>query len=91
MKFKTFYCHKPKLTAADAAGFSNKKYECRALLQDAHGKPVAILQRTRPNASVWKVQAGFSSVFFGTYAEALDYCRDRYYDLDGNKLYDPEV
>ena len=34
----------------------------------------------------WRVQYGFSCVVFKTYEEAVRFCRERFYDLDGNPL-----
>jgi hypothetical protein len=55
-------------------------------MQTMNGQPVAILQRNDPDCDIWKVQYGFSCVFFGTYAEAMEYCRERFCDLSGNRL-----
>lgn len=86
MKFKFTYNKKPKLTASDVSSFSQGDYECRFLLQTMGGKPVAVLQNNDPSCDIWKVQYGFSTVFFGTYAEAMDYCRERFCDLSGKRL-----
>ena len=32
---------------------------------------------------IWKVQHGFSTVFFGTRADALAYCKGRFCDANG--------
>ena len=86
MKFKFTYGAKPKFTAKDVASFSHRGYDCRFLLQTAKGLPVAICQSTDPDCNIWKVQYGFSTVVFGTYAEAMEFCRERFCDLDGKRL-----
>ena len=35
---------------------------------------------------IWKVEYGLSSVFFGTKAEALAYCKGRFFDADGQAV-----
>jgi len=35
---------------------------------------------------IWKVEYGLSSVFFGTKAEALAYCKGRFFDSDGQAV-----
>ena len=80
MKFRFFYDRKPKLTTRDADCFSHGDYKCYHLFQNRHGQPVAISQHK--GLGIWKVHHGFSTVFFGTEEEAMDYCRARYQDLD---------
>ena len=86
MKTKIFYSRSPKLTAKDIPSFSVGDYKCRFLLQTAQGRPVTISQKDDPDMLIWRVQRGFSSLYFGTVAEALDYCRERFCDLTGMKL-----
>ena len=84
MKFKFNYSKKPKVSVHDAANYSHGDYECRFVMQTMKGQPVAILQNTAND--VWKVQYGFSSVFFGTYDEAMQFCRERFCDVSGKRL-----
>lgn len=84
MKFKFNYSKKPKVSVKDAANYSHRDYECRFLMQTTKGQPVAIFQNTVND--VWKVQYGFSSVFFGTYDEAMQFCRERFCDVSGKRL-----
>lgn len=79
MKTKISYGRSPDLTAKDIPSFSVEDYRCHFLLQTTQGRPVTI-------SPIWCVQHGFSSLYFGTIAEALDYCRERFYDLNGKKL-----
>lgn len=86
MNTKIFYSRSSKLTAQDIPSFSFGDYQCRFLLQTARGKPVTVSQRDDPDKAIWRVQYGFSCLYFGTIAEALDYCRERFCDLSGKKL-----
>ena len=81
MKFRIFYDRKPKLTTKDIDSFSHGDYKCRILLQTKRGAPVAISEHK--DTGIWKVSHGFINVVFGTKAEALDYCKGRFLDLDG--------
>ena len=81
MKFRIFYDLQPKLTAKDADSFSRGDYKCRILLQTRRGAPVVISEHK--DTGIWRVGHGFSTVVFGTKAEALAYCRGRFLDLDG--------
>ena len=42
------------------------------------GRPVVISQGTDPDFPVWKVEYGFSRVVFGSYDEAMAYCKGRF-------------
>ena len=86
MKFRISFAQKPKLSVKDAASFSTKDYECHFLLQTKRGQPVAVSEKKDPDCNIWKVQYGFVSMYFGTYAEAMDYCRKRFCDLSGKSL-----
>ena len=81
MRFPVFYGTKPKLSINDLDNFSRGDYKCRILLQTKRGAPVAISEHK--DTGIWKVSHGFSNVVFGTKAEALDYCKGRFLDLDG--------
>lgn len=84
MRFNFFFGNKPKLTQKDAANFSHKGYECRLLLQTKTGEPVGVYHDKKND--IWKVQHGYSQVFFGTYAEAMAFCKGRFMDLDGKQV-----
>lgn len=81
MRFPVFYGTKPKLSMNDLDNFSRGDYKCRILLQTKRGVPVAISEHK--DTGIWKVSHGFSNVVFGTKAEALDYCKGRFLNLDG--------
>lgn len=82
MRFSFFYGLKPMKHRA--AAFSQKGYECNLLLQNKNGQPVAISRNTE--LGIWKVECNFSSVYFGTYEEALAYCKGRFFDTDGKAV-----
>ena len=84
MKFRFFYGGQPKYSQKDAASFSHRGYDCKLVIQNRKGDPVGIFRSTRDG--IWKVQDGFSAVFFGTYEEALAYCKGRFLDLDGKEM-----
>ena len=84
MRFKIFYGGTPNYKKEDLKDFSHGNYECHALFRNRKGDPVGVFRSRKDD--VWKVQDGFSEVFFGTYAEALAYCRGRFTDQDGKKV-----
>ena len=89
MRFPVFFGTKPKLSIEDMDNFSRGKYQCRVLLQNKNGYPVVISEHK--DTGVWKVNHGFSTVVFGTKAEALAYCKDRFLDLDGRPFRNKET
>ena len=84
MRFPVFFGTKPKLSIEDMDNFSRGKYQCRVLLQTKRGAPVAISEHK--DTGIWKVTHGFSTVVFGTKAEALAYSKGRFLDLDGKAV-----
>lgn len=80
---KIFYGTKPKFSPQDRKMFSHGKFECKMLLQKQDGKPVAVSQCKDDEHPFWRVDYGFSSLFFKTYDEAMAYCKGRFVDLDG--------
>ena len=84
MKHKFFYGIKPSIKSCSTADFSRKGYECHVLLQTKRGEPVVVSRNKDLN--IWTVQNGFSTVFFGTKAEALAYCKGRFFDADGQAV-----
>ena len=84
MKRRIFYGMKPKLSRNDMDDFSRGDYKCHILLQTKRGSPVVISEHT--DSGIWKVNHGFSTVCFGTKAEALAYCKGRFLDLDGRAV-----
>ena len=78
MKHKIYYGSEPTFTNKDRANFSRGGYECKALLKDRKGRPVVISLSTDPDFPVWKVEYGFSCVVFGSYDEAMAYCKGRF-------------
>ena len=87
MTFKIIYGTKVKLTDADRSNFSRGKFECVHLLQTLKGKPVAVSHCTDPEEDYWKVEYDYSCVVFATEQDALDFCKRRFCDLSGKRLY----
>lgn len=84
MKHRFFYGTKPSANSYSPKDFSQKDYECGLVLQNKHGAPVVVSRHK--SLDIWKVQNGFSAVFFGTKAEALAYCKGRFLDTDGQAV-----
>lgn len=86
MKRKISYGPRPKFTANDRDMFSHGNYKCHFLLQNRKGEPVAISQNNDPDFPIWKVEYGCSCLVFGSYEEAMAYCKGRFCDLSGKRL-----
>ncbi len=80
------YQQKPVYTQADTALFSKGDFTCIRLYLTKKGKPVALSEGNSAAHYKWRVQYGFSCVVFKTYEEAVRFCRERFYDLDGKPL-----
>ena len=86
MKFKPIYNQKLRVTASDREVFSTQDYTCMFILQTMKGQPVAVSVCNDLDCRIWRVQYGFSTVYFGEYTDAMDFCREHFCDLGGNKL-----
>ena len=84
MKHRFFYGTKPSVNSYSPKDFSQKDYECGLVFQTTHGAPVVVSRHK--SLDIWKVQNGFSSVFFGTKAEALAFCNGRFLDAYGQAV-----
>ena len=84
MRHIFFYGIESSINNFSSKDFSERDYDCHVIFRNKHGMPVAV-SRHKTN-DFWKVQNGFSSVFFGTKAEALAYCRGRFLDADGKAV-----
>ncbi len=84
MKRRFYYGTQPKLSDRDKDAFSQGKYQCQVLLQTMKGEPVVISRHKE--LDIWMVGCGFSTMYFGTKAEALAYCKGRFQDLDGQAV-----
>lgn len=87
MAYKIIYGTGLKLTDADKSLFSKGRFECMHLLQTLKGKPVAVSHCTDPDEDYWKVEYDYSCVVFATEKDALDFCKRRFCDLSGKRLY----
>lgn len=86
MKHKIFYGNEPRFTDADREMFSDSRYDCKLLLKNKKGAPVAISKSKDPDFPVWRVTHNFSCMVFATYEEALEYCKGRCFYLDGKAV-----
>ena len=84
MKHRFFYGIKPGIKNFSPSDFSAHDYNCHVIFQNKRGMPVAVSQHKKQG--IWKVQCGFSTVFFGTKEEALAYCSGRFFDEDGRAV-----
>ena len=84
MRHKFFYGIGPGNKNFSPKDFDQRDYDCHVIFQNRRGMPVAVFRHKKMD--FWKVQNGFSSVFFGTRAEALEYCRGRFLDTDGKAV-----
>ncbi|MCE5193319.1 MAG: hypothetical protein ABFD13_05295 [Candidatus Cryosericum sp.] len=81
MKRKISCGPQPKLIAKDKDMFSRSNYECHILLQNRKGEPVPISQNNDPDFPVWKIEYAYSCMVFGSYDEAMAYCKGRFFDV----------
>ena len=68
----------PRLRATD---FSDDVYDAVELRADSRENPVIIMHSKRTAPLTWKVVYGFSTVFFRSFAEAVEFCNTRGFQL----------
>lgn len=76
MKFRFSYTQNADFPERNIKDYSHGKYECKQLMRTQKGLPVAVFHNTE--LDIWKVQYGFSTVFFGSYDEAIQFCNKRF-------------
>lgn len=86
MKYKFFYGAEPQFSDRDLQNFSRGGYVCKKLLQNRSGQPVVISQSKDEDAPIWKVEYGFSCLVFGTFDEAMAFCKGRFTDCNGREV-----
>ena len=67
---------KPPVTMR-ASDYSDKLYEGVQLRRTENGDPVIIMHCKRDDPMRWKVIYGFSTIFFRSFAEAVEFCNSR--------------
>lgn len=82
MRLKVYYGSEPSFTSKDAGCFCRGKYECKALMKNKSGQPVAISQSMDKDFPIWKVEYGFSCLVFLSYDEAMDFCSERFLKVE---------
>lgn len=60
---------------------SNEKYDCRIIMETLRGEPVLIMSRKAYSTMNWCVMKGFSTCFFATRREAVDFCETHGYGI----------
>lgn len=78
MRHSFFYGGKPHYTDADLASFDCDGHECKDLMTDRRGAPVVIFRSTKAGLPIWRVNYSFSTVCFGSYADAMAFCKGRF-------------
>lgn len=56
-------------------------YDAVELRSDGRQRPVIIMHTNRPDPMTWKVVYGFSSIFFRSFAEAVEFCNSRGFQI----------
>ena len=64
-----------------AEDFSDHRYDGVQLRTDRKKNPVIIMESKRTDPLRWKVVYGFSQVFFRSFAEAVEFCNSRGFQL----------
>ncbi len=72
----------PTLQPSD---FDCMSYEGRFLFQTRDGRPVILAQHTDIDCAIWRVSLAHLRVF-GTYGEAMEYCKKRFLSKSGKPL-----
>ena len=55
---------------------SNAAYDCRIIMETLKGEPVLILKKKTDSPMNWCVIQRFSTCFFATRKEAIDFCEN---------------
>lgn len=76
MKFRFSYTQNADFPERNIKDYSHGKYECKQVMRTRKGLPVSVFHNT--DLDIWKVQYGFSTVFFGSYDEAIRFCNKRF-------------
>ena len=81
MIHRLIYQKKAVYSQTDVDNFSTKEYTSVKLMRTKKGKPVAISESNDTKNWHWRVQYGFSTVVFPSYADVMRFCRDRFFEL----------
>lgn len=76
MRYRFTYGGQQKMMPVDTQMFTRNGYVCKCLFQNKKGIPVAVSRNVEND--IWKVESNFFAVFFPSYEEAMEYCRERY-------------
>ena len=84
MKFKPIGIYKDadtRMPGMRASDFSDSAYDAVELRTDRKKNPVVIMHCKRDDPLRWKVVYGFSQIFFRSFAEAVEFCNSRGFQL----------
>lgn len=80
MKFRPIGIYTPGNQAPvnmRASDYSNDQYDGVSCGRDRKSRPVVIMYSKKEAPLRWMVVYGFSTVFFETFKDAIDFCRSR--------------
>ena len=72
---------KRKTSFGKASDYGNDKYDGVELRVDGNKRPVIIMHSKDTAPLRWKVVYGFSTVFFRSFADAVEFCNSRGFRL----------
>lgn len=84
MKFTPFGIYrnsKNKMPRMKASDYSTAAYDAVELRSGRKQTPVIIMHSKRTTPLMWKVVYGFSEVFFRSFAEAVEFCNSRGFQI----------
>ena len=84
MRFKPIGIYRganTRMPRPKVSDYSNDEYDTVELRSDRKENPVVIMHSKRTAPLTWKVVYGFSTVFFRSFAEAVEFCNTRGFKL----------
>ena len=84
MKFRFYYGTKPQFDHMDAMNYEHKGFLGHSIMMTRNGKPVILAYNSE--LDIWSILHDFTTVYFGSYNEALRYCSGRFYTTEGKEV-----
>ena len=84
MKFKPIGIFKDadtRMPRPKVSDYSSDAYDAVELRSDRKENPVIIMHSKRTAPLTWKVVYGFSTIFFRSFAEAVEFCNSHGFEL----------
>ncbi len=78
MKYQIFFGSEPQFASMNLQNFSRGGYECKKLMKSKNGQPIVISQCSDEDMPIWKVEYEYSCLVFGTFEEAMAFCKGRF-------------